>query len=225
MPFPKSNSRIVAAFCSDESSRSFDRPARPLSAMPSRHTATPQRITRPEVLAAICAELTGDDRRDERAECGTKAERYCDAERNPEISHRQPESQTAKSPQHAKDIRPGERGRGRRRQRGSKIRDQKPREQPGRDDPAEDAADEPIGLPRPATDTAIGNVEAGRGQTANPVIEHSEHRIRAHAFVAPGARVRDPQHTLMASICSSAAILSSVPVTCPTPTAQWCAGP
>src|ERR1035441_7007707 len=50
MPFLRLNSLMVACCCSTDISRSLDMPALPAKAMPLKQTATPNRITCPEVV-------------------------------------------------------------------------------------------------------------------------------------------------------------------------------
>ena len=47
IPRPRLNSATTAFFCASESSPSFRIPARPLTAMPARHTRTPSTTTCP----------------------------------------------------------------------------------------------------------------------------------------------------------------------------------
>ena len=48
-PLEKLNSRMTACLCSAVSSRSFERPASPLTRMPARQTSTPARTIAPAV--------------------------------------------------------------------------------------------------------------------------------------------------------------------------------
>jgi hypothetical protein len=49
-PFFKSNSLIDSLFCSSDISRSFEIPAAPATAIPSRQIPTPQRMITPECV-------------------------------------------------------------------------------------------------------------------------------------------------------------------------------
>ena len=53
-------------------------------------------------------------------------------------------------------------------------------QQPRHDDPAEKSAGQPVGFPRPFLNTPVGDVEAARGQAAEPVEDNAEKRIRIH---------------------------------------------
>ncbi len=63
---------------------------------------------------------------------------------------------------------------------GEEVRDEDAGEEGGGDDPGGETLDEPVDLPRPALDAAEGDEVCGGGETADPVIDDADKRIRSH---------------------------------------------
>ncbi len=60
------------------------------------------------------------------------------------------------------------------------VRDEDAGEEGGGDDPGGEALDEPVDLPRPALDAAEGDEVGCGGETADPVKDDADKRIRSH---------------------------------------------
>ena len=59
------------------------------------------------------------------------------------------------------------------------------RQDPWGNNPTEESANEPVGFPSPVLHPAVGNVEAGEGETTEPVKKHPQcwvHGILAYEF-------------------------------------------
>src|SRR5262249_32250958 len=123
------------------------------------------------------------------------------------------EREPADAPEHAEEERPEERLRVGGLEDGDRARQDREREGPRRDDPREDAAHHPEDLPGPAADALVGQVEAGGGEAADRVEPDAQRGVRIH------------QQTRATSMSRRRPSLSIFEATCPTPTAQWCAGP
>ena len=99
------------------------------------------------------------ERRQERAEGRAVTERHAHAKGHAEVAHGQAEGEPAEAPQHAEEIGPPQCGEGLAGERASDICRQDRSQQPRTDDPGKDAADEPVGLPGPFFDRAVGNIK------------------------------------------------------------------
>ena len=155
-PLEKLNSRMTARLCSAVSSRSFARPGKSADqrCRPGRRAHRPGRLRRGGPRDAF--ELAAEERRHERAKHGAVAERHGHAEGNPEVAHGQAEGQPPDPPEDAEDVAPGQRRRRGVREDADQVRSLGKGERPRGDDPAEDAADEPVRLPRPPLDLGTG---------------------------------------------------------------------
>ena len=125
------------------------------------------------------------DRRRKRADRGAVAQRHGHAERHAQVAHGEAERQSAEAPHRAPEISPEVNRERRLAEHFHQFRRHQAADDPRRDDPTENAAHQPIRLPRPALDEAKGHVETARGQAAEPVEEHAEKRIRTHLFGFP----------------------------------------
>src|SRR4029077_11656165 len=108
------------------------------------------------------------------------AERDGHAERHPQITHSEPKGEAAESPHYAPEVAPEERGTGSFAEHRGKVAGGAPPQRERSDDPAEKAADQPVGLPRPALDAAVGNIEAAGSEAAQPMKDHAQQGIRSH---------------------------------------------
>ena len=160
-------------------SRSLDMPATPAKAIPSMQTTIPIRMTMPEVVPRTLSRTRVDDRRDERPDHGGVSEGDRHAEGHPEVAHGQAEGQAADPPQRAEDVGFDQDGGRRLGQHGQQVARVDGGQDPRGDDPAEEAADQPIHLPGPFLDPAVGDVKAPRSQAAQPVEDDAEEGIGA----------------------------------------------
>ena len=154
-------------------------------AMPARQTATPSRITRPEAVpSTLRHEHAVEDGRHQRAESRAVSQHHRHPQRHPQVPHGQAEGQAAEPPQHAPEIAPEQRRGVRFAQHAGQIVGHQQTEHPRGDDPTEDAAHQPIGLPRPSLDAAERHIETAGCQAAQPVEHHSQCGIRCHSFIS-----------------------------------------
>ena len=125
-------------------------------------------------------EFAIEDGRHKSAEGGAVAEGDGHAERHAEVAHGEPEGESAQAPHHAPEVAPEQsRVRGFA-QHGGQVAGHDHAQGHGSNDPAEETANQPVSLPAPALDAAIGNIETAGSQTAQPVKDYAQKGIRCH---------------------------------------------
>ncbi len=151
-------------------------------------------------------DLAIENRRHQRAERGAVAQRDGHAQRDAQVPHGQPERQPTQSPHGAEEIGPAQHdlqtaGRARQHDR-PRLGTSSHASNAGAMIQLKTAADQPVGLPRPLADAAVRDVEAGRGQTAQPVEEDAEERIRIHmiGLLESGASLSQHRRLVLADL-------------------------
>ena len=106
----------------------------------------------------------------------------------PEVAHGEAEGQPAQAPHGAPEPGPPEGRGGGLAQHAQQVPRVDGGQDPGGDDPAEEAPDQPVDLPGPLLHPPVGDVEAARGEAAEPVEEDAEERVRRHSEASLRAR-------------------------------------
>ena len=110
-----------------------------------------------------------EDGREQRTERGGVAERHRHAERHAQVPHGQTEGQAAETPQQSERVAPEKAAAGSLVKDAGHVVGQCERQDPRRDHPTEHAAGQPVRLPGPVLDAAIGHIETAGSETAQPV--------------------------------------------------------